>query len=443
MHLEFTPDEGERLEVFRIVEGDLSGHDAPVAAERTRTREAIEAWQRGALSEHPDGLALAKLVANAIAESDRWRDIRLEEGTTVGEALSDWSRRRQQLRDERKLESRLAMAMLDGSGEEGRVLIRGNASNPGDTAPRSFLTAIDGDRPLEIGRGSGRLQLAARVNDSANPLTRRVIVNRIWHHLMGRGIVPTADDFGVLGERPTHPELLDHLASRFDQDDQSIKQAIRYVVMSSTYQMSGRADPDALMQDPKNELWHHVPPRRLEGEAIRDSLLAVSGKLDRRLYGSSVPVHLTPFMDGRGRPSKSGPIDGEGRRSIYTAVRRNFLSPFMLAFDMPVPFSTMGRRNVSNVPAQSLIMMNDPFVIDCAKGLGSRAVSHAPGKIKGRIDWLYQTAFGRPPTARERDAAEGFVRAETADRGGDIHDDAVWGELAHALVNAKEFLFLR
>lgn len=449
LHLEFTPDEGKRLEVFRIVEGSSadegpSGNTvAPIAADRSRRREAIQAWERGVLSEHPDATALAKLVADAIGESGRWRDARLEDGSTVGEAIGVWYARRQRLRDERKLESPLAMAMLDGSGEEGQLLIRGNASNPGAEVPRSFLTAIDGERPLEITRGSGRLQLAQRVNDSDNPLTRRVIVNRIWHHLMGRGIVPTTDDFGVLGARPTHPELLDHLAIRFDEDGQSIKQAIRDVVMSSTYQMSGRADPDAAMQDPKNELWHHVPPRRLEGEAIRDSLLAVSGKLDRQLYGPSVPVHLTPFMDGRGRPPKSGPIDGNGRRSIYTAVRRNFLSPFMLAFDMPVPFSTMGRRNVSNVPAQSLIMMNDPFVIDCAKGLGSRAVNHVPGEITGRIEWLYQTTFGRPPTIRELDAAERFVRAEAADRGGDVHDDAVWGELAHALVNTKEYLFLR
>ncbi|MCP4888119.1 MAG: DUF1553 domain-containing protein, partial [Planctomycetaceae bacterium] len=206
------------------------------------------------------------------------------------------------------------------------------------------------DKPLSIEKGSGRLQLAELVNDPTNPLTSRVIVNRIWHHLMGRGIVPTTDDFGFLGQRPTHPYLLDHLATRFLQEGRSIKSMIKYIVLSRTYQMSSHANQKAQELDPSNLLWHHCPPKRLQGEAIRDSLLTLSGRLDTTAFGPPVPIHLTSFMNGRGRPKKSGSLDGDGRRSIYISVRRNFLSPFMLAFDTPTPFSSMGRRNVSNVP---------------------------------------------------------------------------------------------
>ena len=267
--------------------------------------------------------------------------------------------------------------MVDGTGEDDHVLIRGNSSKPGDIEPRHFLTAIASDSPMKIHAGSGRLELAAQINDPTNPLTSRVIANRIWHHLMGRGIVPTVDDFGFLGQRPTHPALLDHLATRFLADGRSIKKMIKYIVLSRTYQMSSHADPAAIKADPTNKLWHHCPPRRLQGEAIRDSLLALSGTLDRKAFGPPVPIHLTSFRDGRGRPKNSGPMDGNGRRSIYVAVRRNFLSPFMLTFDTPVPFSSMGKRNVSNVPAQALILRTNLV----ARLSEARPVGSEPGDV--------------------------------------------------------------
>src|SRR5262249_25621732 len=155
---------------------------------------------------------------------------------------------------------------------------------------------------------------------------------------------------------PTHPELLDYLAARFVRADWSVKKLIRELVLSSAYQMSSHPEQKAEQIDPQNLLLHRMRVRRLEGEVIRDSLLALSGQLDERLYGKPVPVPLPPFQDGRGRPM-SGPLDGDGRRSIYLAVRRNFLSSFLLAFDTPIPFSTVGRRTVSNVPAQALILM--------------------------------------------------------------------------------------
>jgi len=272
------------------------------------------------------------------------------------------------------------------------------------------------------------------INDPANPLTARVMVNRIWHYLMGRGIVPTTDDFGVLGQRPTHPKLLDHLATRFLSDGRSIKRMIQYIVLSRTYQMSCQPDADAVQADPTNLLWHHRPPKRLEGEAIRDCLLSVSGNLDDTLFGPPVPIHLTSFMNGRGKPKKSGPLDGDGRRSVYVAIRRNFLSPFMLAFDTPTPFSTMGRRNVSNVPAQALTLMNDPFVIQQSGDWAERAIEYSD-EAEARIQWMYLAAFSRAPSAAELEFALEFVDGENGvDR---------WSAFAHALINTKEFIFLR
>ena len=358
-----------------------------------------------------------------------------------------WRREREQAGAGIVRKSRVALAMLDGTGEDDRVLIRGNSSKPGEVEPRHFLTAISGDAPLPIKSGSGRLELAERINDPANPLTSRVLVNRLWHHLMGRGIVPTVDDFGVLGQRPTHPELLDHLATRFLADGRSVKRMIKYLVLSRTYQMSSVADPRAMAADPKNLLWHHRPPRRLQGEAIRDSLLALSGRLDRTAFGPPTPIHLTTFMDGRGRPRKSGPLDGDGRRSIYISVRRNFLSPFMLTFDTPAPFSSMGRRNVSNVPAQALILLNDPLVAELSGKWGERALQRVPDAgaeaVERRIAWLYQSGFGRRPTKEESEAATAFVFSQAKKRGVATEDPHLWGQLAHVLVNTKEFIFLR
>ncbi len=361
--------------------------------------------------------------------------------------LSSWRREREQLARQIVRKSHLAPAMLDGSGEDDRILIRGNSSKPGDVEPRHFLTAISGDSPMSIKAGSGRLELAEAINDPGNPLTSRVIVNRLWHHLMGRGIVATVDDFGVLGQRPTHPELLDHLATQFLMNGQSLKGLIKYIVLSRTYQLSSQADPRATEADPNNLLWHHRPPRRLQGEVIRDALLAVSGRLDRTALGPPVPIHLTAFMDGRGRPNESGPLDGDGRRSVYIAVRRNFLSPFMLTFDTPVPFSTMGRRNVSNVPAQALILLNNPLVVELSRQWGERALQSVTGsgseRLTERIDWMYVAGFGRPATKQESEVAVEFIRSQAAQRGVTTADPAVWASLAHVLVNTKEFIFLR
>ncbi len=411
LHLEFVPDEDALLEVSLITQGASPQQQAHLLLrqqEQARLAEQTAEW-------------IERAWADDLPTSDHLRQL-----------VAQWAQERDLLRQQVRTESRLAMAMIDGSGEDDHVLIRGNASQPGPIVPRRFLSALDGQQPLAMNTRSGRLELAARINDRSNPLAHRVIVNRIWHYLMGRGIVATTDDFGVLGQSPTHPELLDHLAERFLQDGRSIKRMIRYIVLSKTYQMSSRASAAALQQDPKNLLWHHRPPKRLEGEAIRDALLTVSGRLNATMQGPSVPIHLTSFMEGRGRPPHSGPLDGDGRRSIYIAVRRNFLSPFMLAFDTPVPFSTMGRRNVSNVPAQALILMNDPFVAEQARQWALRVLempaeelvkAHGPAApvaadpaatAMARVTAMYRAAFARPPQPEELAAALDYLLAADA-----------------------------
>ena len=339
-------------------------------------------------------------------------------------------------------DSQTAPAMFDGSGVNEFVLVRGQSKTPGALVPRRFLEAIAGPEQPEIKEGSGRLELAREIVDPSNPLFARVMVNRVWHHLFGRGIVPTVDNFGVLGQTPSHRELLDYLTARFiHEQGWSIKKLIREIVLSRTYQMSSQpADSAAEQADPDNVLLHRMNVRRLEGEAIRDAILTVSGRLNPKLGGPSVPVHLTEFMDGRGRP-KSGPLDGAGRRSIYTAVRRNFLPPMMLAFDTPIPFNCMGRRNISNVPAQALILMNDPFVVEQAK-VWARTLSSG-ASIRQRVERMYLAAFSRPPTDSEYSDADTFIHEQSALYGGsEAAEGHAWADLAHVLLNVKEFIYL-
>ncbi len=428
VHLEFIPEADKQIAVRLAVQG-LSKNE--LATFEERINEGNRKYEE-----------YAKTV-EAILNNDAQTETEL----SARDIASSWKSEREQLTSRIVRSSRLALSMMDGTGEDDRILIRGNSAKPGPIEPRHFLTAISGDKPLSIEKGSGRLQLAELVNDPTNPLTSRVIVNRIWHHLMGRGIVPTTDDFGFLGQRPTHPHLLDHLATRFLQEGRSIKSMIKYIVLSRTYQMSSHANSKAQELDPSNLLWHHCPPRRLQGEAIRDSLLTLSGRLDSTAFGPPVPIHLTSFMNGRGRPKKSGSLDGDGRRSIYISVRRNFLSPFMLAFDTPTPFSSMGRRNVSNVPAQPLILLNDPLVVELADDWSKQAAENTPGTgfdaASKRVEWMFLSAFGRHPTDQEAATSLAFLSSKTSNNETYDFDETCWSELAHALVNTKEFIFLR
>ncbi len=349
------------------------------------------------------------------------------------------------LAEYREVESRipapaLAPAAIDGDGEDEFVMLRGSPRTLGEAAPRKLLAVLGGGGPSPGAVGSGRLELArAMVDPEADPLIARVIVNRLWQHHFGVGLVRSADDFGAMGQAPSHPELLDWLASEFVRRGWSLKAMHRLMVESSAYRMAARATPEADRADPTNALLHRANVRRLEAEAVRDALLAVSGRLDRRAGGPSVPSYLSPFMDGRGRPKESGPLDGDGRRSLYLQVRRNFLNPLFLVFDAPVPASTMGRRHASNVPAQALALLNDPLVIQLAETWAARSLAD-DATDAAQVGRLYQEAFARPPTAEEVGRCVAYLEARRS--AGPADEKAAWADLAHALFNVKEFVYV-
>ncbi len=365
----------------------------------------------------------------------------------LAESARPWITKAAAIRARFQPKSQTATAMFEGSGVDEFLLKRGSSRMPQGPVPRRFLEALAGPEPLNIPAGSGRRELAELIASPANPLTSRVLVNRVWHHLFGRGIVPSVDNFGVLGQPPSHPALLDHLAVRFSGEFKgSLKGLLRELVLSRTYRMSSKPQDAASEEaDPENILLHRMNLKRLQSESIRDALLAVSGRLNPAVGGPSVPVHLTPFMMGRGRPPGSGPLDGDGRRSIYTAIKRNFLSPMMLAFDMPIPFAPMGRRNVSNVPAQALVLMNDPFVLAEA----ARWAASLPATLSApeRIQLLYVRAFSREATPTEVEDALQFIAEQKAElaaappaRNAPAPEAQAWTDLCHALFNAKEFI---
>ncbi|MEQ8551369.1 MAG: PSD1 and planctomycete cytochrome C domain-containing protein [Cyclobacteriaceae bacterium] len=335
----------------------------------------------------------------------------------------------------------------EGFGVDSHVFVRGNHNSLSDEeVPRGFLSAVSADNK-PITKGSGRMEVAEAILATDNPLTARVMVNRIWHHLFGRGIVETVDNFGLQGKLPTHPELLDYLAIKFQEDGWSIKQMIKYIVMSNAFQRSVIRNGDAASKDPDNLYLSHFPLRRLEAEAIRDGLLFAGGNLDRTMYGPPEAVHLTKFMTGRGRPKESGSIDGNGRRTIYLEVRRNFLQPMMLTFDRPIPFTTFGKRNETNVPAQSLILMNDPFVKHQAELLAKRVLEEADETFEDRVTFVYQHTLSRPPTPEELESTATIIEQlalthEVDDNDKAINDLMVWKDFCHSIFNLKEFIYL-
>jgi hypothetical protein len=456
VHVEFTPADGSDFAIALVVQADFVPDplDRPIGAllrllagDGARPPKAIAAGYQRLFLDTLKRLASDRLIGDAdharlaswlLRKRELFGDVR-----TIDRRLADvaapFLAEQARLLAKIKPESRLAPAMLDGSAHDEHVFIRGVPRAAGPLVPRRFLEALAGVEGVSA-RGSGRLELARQMTDPVrNPFVARVIVNRIWHHLFGRGLVGSVDNFGVLGEAPTHPELLDYLAAQFVREGWSIKKLIRELVLSSAYRMSSHPGGKAEQIDPQNLLLHRMRVRRLEGEAIRDSILAISGRLDSRLYGRSVPVQLTPFQDGRGKPA-SGPLDGDGRRSVYLAVRRNFLSSFLLAFDTPIPFSTVGRRTVSNVPAQALILMNDPFVHQQAEQWANRILAEG-GTTRERITSMYRSAFGRPPLDTEVRSCLRFLVRQTG-VAGSLDDLAVWADLAHVLFNVKEFIFL-
>jgi hypothetical protein len=339
-------------------------------------------------------------------------------------------------------ESAFAMTSMDHDAHNVRIHQRGNHKNLGEEVPRRFLTIIAGEDQQPFSRGSGRLELAEWAASDENPLTARVMANRVWAHHFGAGIVRSPDNFGHTGDPPTHPELLDWLAARFVESGWSVKDLHRQILYTNAYRMDSRATDEVSRTDPQNKLLSHMPVRRLEAEAIRDSVLAVAGTLNPAVGGESVPPHISPFQDGRGKP-KSGPLDGDGRRSIYIQARRNFLTPLFLAFDYPQPFATIGRRGVSAVPSQALMLLNNELLHQQAAKWAQREME-VHGTAEARLDDMFIRAFGRAPLDAEQSDIRAFLEQQSKLYEGASPDDPrVWADLAHVLFNSTEFIFVR
>ncbi|MDZ4801273.1 MAG: PSD1 and planctomycete cytochrome C domain-containing protein [Bryobacteraceae bacterium] len=377
------------------------------------------------------------IIVDDMVFSDSKEPPSATDGTPVPEPALDSAL----LAHRRALEARVpdtefAMVAEDRNPHNVRLHIRGNHKNLGDEVPRRFLQVLAGtEQPAVPANTSGRLELAQRLASPDNPLPARVMVNRIWKHHFGSGLVRTTDNFGKMGELPTHPELLEYLAGRFIDSNWSVKAIHREILLAAAYQQSSTPGTLALQVDPANKLLQHMPVRRLEAEAIRDAVLSVSGALDRTLYGPSIVPFISAWQNGRGKP-ESGPLDGAGRRSIYIQVRRNFLTPMFLAFDYPSPISAIGTRTVSTVPSQALMMMNNEFVHAQAKRWASRVVAEVPADPAERIRRMYKTAYARPAEQSEIDTILAFAKEPRP-------ESEVWTDIAHVLLNSAEFLYVQ
>ncbi|HND52042.1 MAG TPA: DUF1553 domain-containing protein, partial [Pirellulaceae bacterium] len=342
----------------------------------------------------------------------------------------------------------LAMGVRDAKKPADCALcIRGESQKRGDVIPRAFVSVVtNGSTKIETD-GSGRLELARWIASSENPLTARVIVNRVWQHLFGRGIVPSVDNFGALGEKPSHPELLDHLALQFVADGWSIKRLIRSLVLTRTYGLSSDHDTAAYEKDPDNVLqWRHAP-RRLEGEVLRDAMLAVSGHLSlERPVGSPIAKLGEETINDAKRKGDQF-VDGSARcRSVYLPAVRNRLPEVLDLFDAPDPSLLVGLRDVTTVPAQSLFLMNSPLVIEQSRKFAQRVIASSE-KPADRVRQAFRIALGRDATTTEvdrclalLDKVRAKIKAETK-----ASDDAElrgWSAICQSLYASAEFRYV-
>jgi len=322
------------------------------------------------------------------------------------------------------------MAVRDREANEisdGFVCIRGNVHNPGPNVQRGFLqVASFGDAPQIAADSSGRLELANWIGNSNNPLTARVLANRVWHHLFKSGIVRTVDNFGSMGELPSHPELLDHLAVQFMADGWSVKKLVRAIVLSSTYQQSGMASVKAQKIDPENRLLSYRSRRRLDAECIRDAILMVSNQMDWTAGGSTIPASANTEFGYQFKTS---------RRSVYVPVFRNTLHEVFEVFDFADPNLVVGRRNTSTLPTQALFLMNSEFSMSQANSTAKRLQSVDSLTHDQRIELAYRWTLGRKPTAEERALIDHFIKNNE-------DSNAAWSDVFQSLFGCIDFRFV-
>ncbi|MFM7320595.1 MAG: DUF1553 domain-containing protein, partial [Armatimonadota bacterium] len=341
----------------------------------------------------------------------------------------------------------MAMAVEEGKAEDVRVHVRGDTQILGDTAPRGFPAALCGGafEPLKDPVASGRRELALWLTRKENPLTARVAVNRIWMHLFGAPLVPTVDNWGIRGERPSHPELLDWLARRFSgEDGWSQKRMIRRILLSDAYRrVSSRTDAVAARKDPENRLLWKANKRRLGAEPLRDSLHFVAGTLDPAVGGNLLPTRNGDYVTND-QSGNAAQYDLP-RRSLYLPVIRNAVYDWFQAFDFGDPSMVNARRATTTVAPQALYLVNSPMVRELARSFARRVLRAAPTTDEG-IAEAYRLAFQREPFPVERARAKRFLdRVEPIvgdARSEAVRRDETWAAFCQALLASNEFIFV-
>lgn len=318
----------------------------------------------------------------------------------------------------------VAHSLTEGKPANMRIYLRGNHQKPGPEAPRHFLSVLSTGEPAPFAQGSGRLELAQAIVNPANPLTARVIVNRVWQQHFGRGIVGTPSNFGNLGERPTHPELLDYLAHWFQSNGWSLKKLHREIVLSATYRLGSSPDSKNAEIDADNRYLWRMNRRRLDVEAWRDALLAVSGKLDLTVGGPSANL---ASADNR-------------RRTLYGSVSRHDLNPLLRLFDFPDPNITSEKRTQTTVPLQQLFVLNSEFLVKQAQALTQRLTTDANESDTDRIRRAYLLLYGRPATEEEIQLGVAFVTA--APLPDEKSQLTPWQQYVQVLLGANEFTYV-
>jgi hypothetical protein len=419
------------MDTFTVV---ARWHERPVAA-----RAEVERQQA-----HDRRIGEQKA---AIGRLEKHANGRLpSEPRALGATLAELKRLRDDLATLEKARPQVpeALAVEEGTVGNVRVHLRGSHLTLGKEVSRQFPRILAGTAPTAIGeKQSGRLQLAEWLTRPDHPLTARVLVNRLCHHHFGAGLVRTPDNFGKLGDRPVHQPLLDWLAVRFVEGGWSVKAMHRLLMLSSTYQMSTAYDEQAASADPDNRLHWRMNRRRLEAEAVRDALLAVSGRLDRTMGGSLFQGGNRAYVPGY--PNSSYDKYDFNRRSVYLPVIRSDLYPVFQAFDFADPSVPNGVRAVTTVAPQALFMMNSKLMREQSRHLAEVLLGRRDLDDAGRIRVAYERAYGRPPSAAETGRALDFVRRceqAAADVAAGARPLRAWQSLCRVLLAANEFIYV-
>lgn len=390
------------------------------------------------------------LAANDI-DDDQRRKVELEVSEAYrqrAELFPKWieaGKRFSETAQKKKPEFEAAYAVADAEPAHARVHVKGDPKELGQEVPRRFLGILGGQKVPEGCKTSGRRELSQWLTDPQNPLTGRVMVNRIWHYHFGKGIVETPNNFGNQGRRPTHPRLLDYLARSFIRSGWSMKAMHRLIMLSATYQLDSRGRIQNATSDPNNDFVWKFNRQRLVAEAVRDSILAISGTLDRRILTTPHPFPDPKAWDFTQHKPFRATYHSRGR-TIYLMTQRQTKHPFLAVFDGQDTTSSTGRRSSTTTPIQALFMMNDPFVHEQAANFAARLVAER-STDSSRVERAHQLGLGRPPTPAEKTAGEAYL-AKVRDKFAALnlptqeHEKLAWESYARVVLRMNEFMYV-